>query len=38
MTSARASEKAKCIEMGMDNYLFKPFKAEELFKKIVARV
>jgi len=36
--SALASEKAKGIEVGMDDYLSKPFKAEELFEKIVAQL
>ncbi len=36
--SALASEKAKCIEVCMDDYLSKPFKADELFEKITAQL
>ena len=36
--SALASEKKMCIEVGMDDYLSKPFKAEELFEKISAQL
>ena len=36
--SALATEKTMCIEMGMDDYLSKPFKVEDLFEKINAQL
>lgn len=36
--SALTSEKDKCLNAGMDNYITKPFQAKELFEKILLQL
>lgn len=36
--SALSSEKSRCIECGMNDYLTKPFRAQELYEKINANI